>query len=497
MRLFEALLILAIAVTFLLLLMPPSRIARWVGLSLSVAILLTVTQAVIEGARWQLAPAYLLLVSFCLLWNLRESNRNSVLKNQKACCSLVAGAAVFLGVATMVVSVALPIILPVFALPRPSGPYAIGSGTYHWTDASRPEVFSSAPRTNRELMVQIWYPADRRTSPAPYVDDATVLSAALARLHGMPVFLFDHLRHVKTSASASVPVSTKRPSYPVLIFLEGITGYRQMNMFQVEELVSQGYIVVAIDQPYVAASVVFPGGRAVAGLSKNQMDPLIQQSISSSAQVPTLNGRRFSSGIIPYLARDVSFAIDMLTALDGSTTLNILRGRLDLDSIGIFGVSLGGIVVGEACRLEPRLRACLVMDAPMPSTVSLSGLGQPGMWITRDSDTMQSEGWAKADIMQHQQTMGSTFNRSRSVGYFVQVPGMFHANLTDVPLFSPLTSQLGITGPIDGQRAHAIVNAYSLEFFDRHLRGRSAPLLDRRDTRFPEVTLNKRLSLKR
>jgi hypothetical protein len=42
-----------------------------------------------------------------------------------------------------------------------------------------------------------------------------------------------------------------------------------MNTFQVEELVSHGYIIVAIDQPYAAASVVFPDGRQVFGLSKN------------------------------------------------------------------------------------------------------------------------------------------------------------------------------------------------------------------------------------
>ena len=317
-------------------------------------------------------------------------------------------------------------------------------------------------------------------------------SAAQSRLHNLPAFMFDHLTYVNTNASSSVPVSTARPSYPVLIFLEGITGYRQMNSFQVEELVSQGYIVVAIDQPYVAASVVFPGGRTFAGLSKSQMDPLIQQSITPSAYVPTLNGQAFASGIIPYLARDASFAIDQLVALNGSTTPSILRGKLNLKSVGIFGVSLGGIVVGEVCLREPRLKACLVMDAPMPSTVNQSGLERPVMWITRDAKTMRREGWTEFDIRQHQQTMRSAFDRSRSARYFVQLPGMFHANLTDVPLFSPLASGLGITGPIDRRRAHAVVNAYSLAFFDRHLRGRSAPLLDRSGTRFPEVILEAR-----
>ena len=164
-------------------------------------------------------------------------------------------------------------------------------------------------------------------------------------------------------------------------------------------------------------------------------------------------------------------------------------------SVGIFGVSLGGIVIGEACWLKRRLKACLVMDAPMPSTVTLSRLNQPAIWITRDAKTMRRERWTEADIMQHQRTMRGAFDRSRSVSYFVQVFGMFHTNLTDVPLYSPLTSRLDITGPINARRAHRIVNAYSLAFFDRHLRGRSAPLLDRSGTRFPEVILDARQSL--
>ena len=92
------------------------------------------------------------------------------------------------------------------------------------------------------------------------------------------------------AAAESVPAADDKLSYPVLIYLEGLTGYRQMNIFQVEELVSHGYIVVGIDQPGVAASVVFPDGHQIAGLSKMQMDPLIQQSASPAEKAPLLNG---------------------------------------------------------------------------------------------------------------------------------------------------------------------------------------------------------------
>ncbi|MGZ8403426.1 MAG: hypothetical protein ACXWVR_09205 [Rhodoplanes sp.] len=145
------------------------------------------------------------------------------------------------------------------------------------------------------------------------------------------------------------------------------------------------------------------------------------------------------------------------------------------------------MVGSEACRLEPRLRACLVMDAPMPADVVRTGLLQPTMWITRDAETMRQERWSQADIDQHQNTMRAAFESLPGDGYFVQVPGMFHLNLTDLPHWSRLASQLGVTGPIDGERAHRIINAYSLAFFDRHLKGRPAALLAGPAKQYPEV----------
>ena len=77
-------------------------------------------------------------------------------------------------------------------------------------------------------------------------------------------------------------------------------------------------------------------------------------------------------------------------------------------------------------------------------------------------------------------------------GYFVQVPGMFHSNFTDIPHWTPLARWLGITGPIDGQRAHGIVNAYSRACFDKHVLGRPAGLLDRPAQQDPVVFFESR-----
>ena len=210
-----------------------------------------------------------------------------------------------------------------------------------------------------------------------------------------------------------------------------------------------------------------------------------------------LGSRAFDKGIVPYLAEDVSFTLNQLATLNQADPNAILTGRLDLRRVGTFGVSLGGIVGSEACRIEKRLRACLFMDAPMPVKVVESGLQQPALRITRDVETMRLErrrsgGWSEQEISEHQTSMRTAFARSQGPGYIVQVPGMFHVNLTDIPYWSPLLPWLGITGPIDAQRAHHIINAYSISFFNMHLLGRTEALMDASASQYPEVIFSAR-----
>ena len=463
-----------------------------------IALLIAVAQVLVEGPRWQMAPAYA-LAGLLVLAGLPPHIAPTVVGGVKT-HRLAVGLGIGLGALWLAASIALPLVLPVFRFPPPSGPYAIGTLTYHWVDADRREIFSADPTDRRELMVQIWYPAtgDPAAPHAPYVQDVDALTSAFARVHHMPAFLFSNLPYITSDAILAAPVAADAPSYPVLLFLEGSTGFRQMNTFQVEELASHGYIVVAIDQPYTAAVVVFPDGRQAAGLSVAEIQTLVRPSYGLAERVPVLNGRALQDGtIIPYLAQDVSFTLDQLSALNQADPNGILTGRLNMERVGSFGVSLGGIVAGEACRLEPRVRACLVMDAPMPSDVVQAGLQQPSMWITRNAETMRLEreragGWPEAEILAHQTTMRSVFERLPGDGYFVQVPGMFHSNLTDIPSWSPLWPTLGIAGPIDVERAHAIINAYTLAFFDRHLKGGPAAQFDALAAHYPDVRFETR-----
>jgi predicted dienelactone hydrolase len=494
MRAIETLLLLTNLLTFCVLALPLLRGIFWLRYWVLIAVLIAVVQVLLEGARWQMFPAYAPTGIFFLVWLVQNNRPLGGVTEQILTNRLVVGLGVGLGILGLVAAVALPIILPVFHFPQPSGPYAIGTLTYHWVDGDRPEIFTTDLNARRELMVQIWYPAKQNLSaaPAPYLQDADAVTTTLARLHNFPAFALKHFNYVTTNAAEGAPAAADQPNYPVLIFLEGLTGYRQMNTFQVEELVSQGYIVVGIDQPGAAALVVFPEGQQIAGLSKAQMEPLTQQSANPAEKAPMLNRRAFEDGNIPYFAQDVSFTLDQLAAINNADPHKILTNKLDLQRTGTFGVSFGGMVAAAACLQDARLKACLVMDVLMTAAVVQQGLQQPSMWITRDAATMRLErekagGWTEQDIEQTQRTMRAVYNRLPGAGYFVQVPGMFHVDLTDVDLLSPLAQMIGFSGPIGAERAHEIINAYSLAFFDRHLKGRPAALLDGPAEEYPDV----------
>ena len=459
-------------------------------------------QILVEGPRWQMVPAYVLTAVLLIIWLLRMVVPGKSWFKRRAARRFVVWPSVAASVLVLVTSIILPIALPVFHFPKPTGPYQIGTVTYHWTE-SRREIFSTNKKVHRQLMAQVWYPVTEDSSPvrALYVVGAGALSAGLAHalsadgLVHVPGWFFDDFKYVTTNAIPSAPMATEKARYPVLIYVTGLDGFRQASTFQVENLVSHGYVVVGIDQPYTSASVTFPDGQSIQGLTKEQVQPLINQSIAPSPRAPTLNGQPLEQGIVPYLAQDVSFTIDQLTKLNKYDPINILTGRLNLDHLGAFGVSLGALVVAEACHEDARLGACLMMDAAMPANVVRAGLTQPSMWLTRDATTMrleseQSGGWTNAEIHQTLSTMQAVFSKSQpDSGYYVDIPGMFHVNFTDTPYWSPFTSELGITGPIDSQQGFNIVNAYSLAFFDKALGGRFSTLLNNSSKKYPEVKL--------
>ncbi len=491
MRPLETCLLIGAALGLLGLFVPQGRARRRVLMMIVTVPALAVCQIGLEGARWQMYPAYALALALGgVAMRARTQSGGQPVRGTLA---LLGGGSALL---TLVVAVALPLALPVFSFPKPTGPYAVGTLTYAWQDASRDELFTPDPGDRREIMAQVWYPAiDEPAAPrAPYLQHADAITPHLSQLFRAPGFLLAHVRYVTTHAVESAPIAVDRRTFPVLIYLSGLGGGRQLSLFQIEELVSQGYVVVGLDQPGAASAVRFPDGRVIPGLGRS-LNPLIDQSGAPQTPTPTLDGQVMVDGIIPYFAQDASFALDQLALLNASDPQHVLAGHLNLDQVGLFGISLGAIVGTQACAQDARFKACLLMDAFVTTDALRLGLQQPSLWITRPAETMRLErersgGWSENDIAITRDTMRAAYMNSSYESYFVEMPTMFHVNFTDAPNFSPIMAQLGLIGPIDPQRGFDIVNAYSVAFFDKVLQGKPAAVLA--GQAFPEAHLESR-----
>jgi hypothetical protein len=75
--------------------------------------------------------------------------------------------------------------------------------------------------------------------------------------------------------------------------------------------------------------------------------------------------------------------------------------------------------------------------------------------------------------------------RTRSTGdwFSVRIAGTDHGDFSDLALFYPRKE-----GDTDARRAHEIINAYTVAFFDQYLKGQPAQLLQRDGPPFAEAT---------
>lgn len=67
-------------------------------------------------------------------------------------------------------------------LPPPTGPYAIGRTTFHWTDETRPERESKREGEKRELLIYVWYPAAHAHGRVRYLPDWNQMRELLSPL---------------------------------------------------------------------------------------------------------------------------------------------------------------------------------------------------------------------------------------------------------------------------------------------------------------------------
>jgi predicted dienelactone hydrolase len=218
-------------------------------------------------------------------------------------------------VVSALVSLSLGYLFPVFRLPKPRGPYQVGTFARHLIDRGRRERHASSTQTPRELMIQVWYPAKNVAGVRAWYRDPRINTAKSY-----------HLRWVRTHSFWDLPAAEEPREFPVLLFSPSSGGFRSQNTFQVEELVSQTE-VVGIDHPY--------SSRAWCSRRPNR---LLAPWADTSNQAATRQNRKVELMLEDHVA-DASFVLMKWAGLEPAGSRNPRRAD-GFDPVGALATAL-------------------------------------------------------------------------------------------------------------------------------------------------------------
>jgi hypothetical protein len=101
---------------------------------------------------------------------------------------------------------------------------------------------------------------------------------------------------------------------------------------------------------------------------------------------------------------------------------------------------------------------------------------------------MHSENWDSLDHPERNYGLiGDLVDNSEDEVVEITIKGTKHFDFSSLPMLSPLTVNLGLKGPLDGQLVFEIINAGTVAFFDRYLVGDEGINLEDLAEQYPEV----------
>ncbi len=374
-------------------------------------------------------------------------------------------------------------------LPKPTGALPVGRTTLFWADSSRTGL--DGPRG---LVVYVWYPArsGSHAPPAAYIPErdrirSAIGDSAMAQEFGAALH-FIELGGPATHALDNAPVSLAQHRFPVLVFSHGFGESVLTYSVLLEDLASHGYVVFGVEHPADAYAVAFPDGRVV---------PFPDSAWNAALQQPR-GAAQFQLAQVPIRGSDLAFVVQRLRT-DTMPVLGRLADHLDVTRVGVFGHSLGGLAAARACALDPRIRACMNLDADFEGFPFLAGdssritqpflffasdhslYERPGATAPSDEDLAQA-GFTRTryDSLMHAYRLAQDHAlQSRPGGAFrimLETPGFRHRSFIDLTLLNAEDTSRAA----QARTNLALIREYTRAFFDLVIKGEQQTPLNAR-----------------
>ncbi|MBO9574218.1 MAG: hypothetical protein J7494_00635 [Sphingobium sp.] len=283
------------------------------GLALMAALLF-------NPARWQLYPAAPALL-FLVLPLLRHAR---VRRGVPIASAALAG-----------LSAALALLFAMPTLPRPGGPYPVGTASH---GLERPS--SDGPR---HLYLKIWYPARAAAGRTEG------LWRDLAGMSDIPWYArwgLAYLAHAPTQSHPGAPYAATGRAPSIVLYNHSFVSWASENSLLAEDLASRGMIVVAVR----ALGQVDEYRRLDSEATRNPLKP---DGADVAVAMDLIRRRTDDSR---FVVANLGKVLSMIPGMPGSrpTTYEAI------------GFSLGGAVSTGLCASDPQCRAVVNIDGAIP-----------------------------------------------------------------------------------------------------------------------------------
>jgi len=389
---------------------------------------------------------------------------------------------------------------PVVELPKPTGPFAVGTTSWIITDETRPESFDPASG-KRRIPVIAWYPAavGAKGGPAPYMRQGMEEVRAFATLIRKPG-AFDDLADVKTHGILDAPIATLQTRLPVLVFSHGYTGIPSSYTGLLEDLASHGFIVLSVIHPYEATAASLGSGPPVTFLDGSGAlradvaavtsewegeDEVLRGVMGLASEKEQLDrlrgyitGLKATQTVLRRWVDDTKAVLDRWPTTTKDSLANQIFSRADLTRLGAFGHSMGGVVAGEFCLLDARCKAGLNLDgSPQSGGMIDRKLKRPFLMVYSGRENR----------------LGATdliYYKSAAPYFRVDVRGTGHLSFSDMPFWpGGGLSERGAYGTIAPTRSTLITRTIVREYFGLILLRQFSPLLTE-EVLMPDVVVH-------
>ena len=273
--------------------------------------------------------------------------------------------------------------------------------------------------------------------------------------------------------------------YPLIVFSHGAFGYYKSNHSTYAELVSNGYIVVALDHPHHSFFTKDTDGKIITVDTGFINDVIKINEKTDDKEVYDL-----SQSWLKLRTDDQNFVLDTIEAAktsgklddiwhtdDAETVLSVIS-HTDTEKIGLIGHSLGGASGTYLGRTRDDIDTVIVLDGTMLGEVKDVKDGKnvyyeepypvPILDFGKESDYIHLEQYKN----EHGYPYVNEYVEENALDCkTVAFENAEHMDFTDLPMFSPFLGSMLGHGDIDSAKMMTTVNGIVLDWFNHYLKG--------------------------